>query len=141
MFFKKKLILNILNVATANVFSYKEELKNIIKENNNDEEEISGDKLEKIRIKYLKKVYADVKDLYKNEKRLYDRIIEIEKNPSIIDYDGILDGGFLGGTIFAIIYFAKKGRFALPGECIFLNHKTNDIMMESLTELDNELKK
>lgn len=134
MFFKRILVLNILKAASNNKAFYKSKIKSLIKEYG---DEIDDEMLFSISLEYLKKVYDDVTSLYDDD--MYMKILEVERNPSISGYELNLNNGFLGGTIYAIIFYAKKGKPARPSECTELNHRVNEIMHEVLIELDNEL--
>lgn len=71
--------------------------------------------------------------------KLNSRIDRIMLSPSICGYEISLVNGVLAGSVFAILWYAIKNTVAPPDVCVKLNHIHNDIMTETLIELDNEL--
>ena len=139
MFFKRTLAIRVIKAININISLYKEELRIIVKKSIDEKCELPKAEYMTIRHKYIEKIYNDVKESYKDEKDLYEKIIEIENNPGMSGYHLSTEAGFLGGNIYAIIYYAKTSMKANPLECLELAERTDNVIKETLQELYAEL--
>ena len=93
--------------------------------------------------KYLRAVAFSVFDIFIQQSSDFRPLIqEALENPAIFGYEDIDFSSpisFVGGTVYAICYWAITGEFADPGDCIQVNRGQRMIINDAMHELDEEL--
>lgn len=89
------------------------------------------------RKEYLDAVWYNVLSKIKADNpSIHSKIQHIIMSPSTCGYEEL---GTMAGSLFAICFFAYKGKVAPEEVCIKLNHMQDEIMYRVLVELENEL--
>lgn len=131
---------SILNVCENSKDSYKK----YILDNYNDVDSIDEERIIAISKMARRNYFDDVANSLFNSFKvsspnIYGKIQLILVYPSMCGYDDIDVDDLTAGAVYAICYFALKGKTASPKDCIELNHLQNDIINEALEEIDKEL--